>query len=64
MAKLLLALATLPLLALSSRLPTPAAVSLPPPTGSIIKRAPTTWVHPGVLNSKAQLDLVKSQVAG
>ena len=33
------------------------------PAPQVRKRAPSSWVHPGVLNSKAQLDFVKAQVA-
>ena len=33
------------------------------PAPQVFKGAPSSWVHPGVLNSKAQLDFVKAQVA-
>ena len=57
--KCLTALAVLLLPTLASPVPFPE----PTPTPTLPKRAPSTWVHPGVLNSGPQLDFVKAKVA-
>jgi hypothetical protein len=42
-----------------------SAVGVPPPAPerTLSPRAPSSWVHPGVLNSKQQLDFVKGKIA-
>ena len=56
--KCFVALAALLPVALSSPMPEQT------PAPEVVKRAPSSWVHPGVLNSQQQLDFVKGKVAG
>ena len=56
--------AALSVLSLVSASPVPEAAAGPQQTQAPQPYKRATFTHPGVLNSKAQLDFVKGQVAG